>query len=344
MVRKSVPRSAWKVPRAASEGESLNYKQAGVDIDAGNELVGRIKKLNPNIGGFSGLYPFGDSYLVAGADGVGTKLKLAFDLDKHDTVGIDLVAMSVNDIVCCGAKPMFFLDYFATGALDVDRAEAVVKGIVEGCRRADCTLMGGETAEMPGFYPDGEYDLGGFAVGSVKQGAVIDGSRIAPGDAVLGLRSSGFHSNGYSLVRKVLELNGISLADPTPWDEGLTFGEALIEPTVVYVPQVLKAIEAADVRGCVHITGGGFPENIPRIVPKGLGTAVDKSSWEVPPVFRWVQEKGKIAEPEMFRTFNMGVGMVLIVARETVDAALEAVPEAFVMGEIIEGEGVRYSE
>lgn len=257
-------------------------------------------------------------------------------------VGIDLVAMSVNDIVCCGAKPMFFLDYFACGILDVDKAEAVVKGIVEGCRQSDCILMGGETAEMPGFYPPGEYDLGGFAVGSVKKGDVIDGSKIKPGDVVLGLKSSGFHSNGYSLVRKVLEVENISLNTPTPWDATKTFGDVLIAPTVIYVPTALKLINAVKVKGIVHITGGGFPENIPRVVPDGCGTLVDKSSWEVPQIFRWLQQKGKIAENEMFRTFNMGVGMIVVVDRSEVATALATAPEAFVLGEIIEGSGVSY--
>lgn len=342
--RKHCIRRAISEPQSSS-GDSeggLSYKAAGVDIDAGNELVNRIKKLNPSIGGFSGLYPFGDSYLVAGTDGVGTKLKLAFDMNKHDTVGIDLVAMSVNDIVCCGAKPMFFLDYFATGLLDVDCAENVVKGIVEGCRQSDCILMGGETAEMPGFYSPGEYDLGGFAVGSVKKDRVVDGSKVKAGDVVLGLKSSGFHSNGFSLVRKVIEVSGNTLEDATPWDPSKTFGEVLIEPTKIYVLTALKLMDVADVHGCVHITGGGFPENIPRVVPDGCATMVDKSSWEVPEVFRWVQEKGKIAEAEMFRTFNMGVGMVVVVDPSEVDKCIEAVPEAFVLGEIVEGSGVQY--
>lgn len=216
----------------------LTYKDAGVDIDAGTELVRRIAKMTPGIGGFGGLYPFGDSYLVAGTDGVGTKLKLAFDMDKHDTIGIDLVAMSVNDIITSGAKPMFFLDYFATSHLDVDQAEQVIKGIVEGCKQSDCALLGGETAEMPGFYSPGEYDLSGFAVGSVKKDALVDGKKIAAGDVLLGLPSSGVHSNGFSLVRKVLAKSGASLHDPLP-GAGVSIGEALLAPTTIYVKQVI---------------------------------------------------------------------------------------------------------
>ncbi|KAL4445380.1 hypothetical protein ABPG77_011205 [Micractinium sp. CCAP 211/92] len=326
---------------AAADGGSggLSYKDAGVDIDAGNELVKRIQKLNPNIGGFSGMVPFGDSFLVAGTDGVGTKLKLAFDMNKHDTVGIDLVAMSVNDIVTSGAQPMFFLDYFACGKLDVDTAEQVIKGIVEGCRQSDCVLLGGETAEMPGFYSPGEYDLAGFAVGSVKKDKVIDGSRIQAGDVILGLKSSGVHSNGFSLVRKVLEVSGHSLHDTAPWS-GEPFGLSLLTPTVIYVRDCMKMIGAADVRGLVHITGGGFPENIPRVVPKGLAARIRRSAWEVPPLFQWVQEAGKVPDAEMFRTFNMGIGMVVVVPRSEVDTVLGLGLGAFEIGDIVEGSGV----
>ncbi|KAL6769327.1 PURM1 [Auxenochlorella protothecoides x Auxenochlorella symbiontica] len=329
--------------RARASAGGLSYKDAGVDIDAGNELVRRIQKLNPNIGGFSGMVPFGDSFLVAGTDGVGTKLKLAFDVGKHDTVGIDLVAMSVNDIITSGAKPMFFLDYFATGKLDVDTAEQVIKGIVEGCRQSDCTLMGGETAEMPGFYSPGEYDLAGFAVGSVLQSRVIDGKRIAAGDAVLALPSSGVHSNGFSLVRKVLEVSGTGLGDAAPWSDD-SVGHSLLTPTTIYVRDVLRLTEAVDVKGLVHMTGGGFPENIPRVVPKGLATRVSRGSWEVPALFQWLQEAGKVADEEMFRTFNMGVGMVIVVAPKDVDAVLQTLPQAWVMGEIVEGSGVEFTD
>ncbi|EFN58107.1 hypothetical protein CHLNCDRAFT_34524 [Chlorella variabilis] len=332
-------RQAEPVCAAAPPTNGLSYKDAGVDIDAGNELVKRIQKLNPNIGGFSGMVPFGDSFLVAGTDGVGTKLKLAFDMNKHDTVGIDLVAMSVNDIVTSGAQPMFFLDYFACGKLDVDTAEQVVKGIVEGCRQSDCVLLGGETAEMPGFYSPGEYDLAGFAVGSVKQDKVIDGSRIKAGDAILGLKSSGVHSNGFSLVRKVLEVSGTSLHDTAPWS-GESFGLTLLTPTVLYVRDCMKLVAAADVRGLVHMTGGGFPENIPRVVPKGLAARIQRSAWEVPPLFQWLQEAGKVPDSEMFRTFNMGVGMVIVVSRSDVDKVLDLGIGAFEMGEVVEGQGV----
>lgn len=323
-------------------GKGMSYRSAGVDIDAGNELVRRIQALNPSIGGFSGLVPFGDSYLVAGTDGVGTKLKLAFDMNKHDTVGIDLVAMSVNDIITSGAKPLFFLDYFATGKLEVATAEQVIKGIVDGCTQANCQLLGGETAEMPGFYADGEYDLAGFAVGSVQKDKVIDGSRIAAGDVVLGLPSSGIHSNGFSLVRKVLEKSGRSLLDIAPWSEQ-SFGLTLLTPTVIYVSAVLDLIKKVDVKGLVHITGGGFPENIPRVVPKGLATKIFRSSWDIPPVFQWIQQTGGIEDDEMFRTFNMGVGLVAVVSSNDVDAALDANSDLFVLGEIVEGAGVQMS-
>lgn len=334
------PHRRQLVAAAAADGSGgLSYKDAGVDIDAGNELVKRIQKLNPNIGGFSGMVPFGDSFLVAGTDGVGTKLKLAFDMGKHDTVGIDLVAMSVNDIVTSGAQPMFFLDYFACGKLDVDTAEQVIKGIVEGCRQSDCVLLGGETAEMPGFYTPGEYDLAGFAVGSVKKDKVIDGSRIQAGDVILGLASSGVHSNGFSLVRKVLEVSGTSLHDTAPWS-GESFGLTLLTPTVLYVRDVMKMVAAADIKGLVHMTGGGFPENIPRVVPKGLAARVRRSSWEVPQLFQWVQETGKVPDSEMFRTFNMGVGMVIVVPRSDVEKVMGLGLGAFEMGEIVEGSGV----
>jgi len=325
--------------RAAPPAGGLSYKAAGVDIDAGDELVRRIRKLNPAIGGFSGMVPFGDSFLVAGTDGVGTKLKLAFEMNKHDTVGIDLVAMSVNDIITAGAKPLFFLDYYATGALDVDAAESVVKGVVEGCRQSGCPLLGGETAEMPGFYPKGEYDLAGFAVGAVKRDAVIDGTRVAPGDVVLGMRSSGVHSNGFSLVRKVLELSGVGLRDAAPWagEGGASVGEALLEPTVIYVDRVLALHGSpdVDVRGVVHITGGGLPENVPRVLPEGVGAEIAWSKYEVPPMFRWIQDQGKIEISEMRRTFNMGVGLVVVVPEADVAAAVRMDPELFELGRIV---------
>ncbi|KAI8469430.1 MAG: phosphoribosylformylglycinamidine cyclo-ligase [Monoraphidium minutum] len=337
-------RRARRAPAAAAAdgGGGLSYKAAGVDIDAGDELVRRIQKLNPSIGGFSGLVPFGDSFLVAGTDGVGTKLKLAFDMNKHDTVGIDLVAMSVNDIVTSGAQPLFFLDYYATGKLDVDAAEQVIKGIVEGCRQSGCQLMGGETAEMPGFYQTGEYDLAGFAVGAVKQDRVITGKTIAAGDVVLGSASSGVHSNGFSLVRKVLEVSGTSLYDPAPWANGRSFGLELLEPTIIYVKRVIALHDKVGLKGVVHITGGGMTENIPRVIPKGLGVNIDANAWTLPPLFAWLQEKGGISDAEMRRTFNCGVGLVAVVAKEEVQKALDADPELFVLGEIVEGSGVKY--
>jgi phosphoribosylformylglycinamidine cyclo-ligase len=326
--------------RTPPPNAGLSYKAAGVDIDAGDELVRRIRKLNPSIGGFSGMVPFGDSFLVSGTDGVGTKLKLAFELNKHDTVGIDLVAMSVNDIITAGAKPLFFLDYYATGALDVDAAENVVKGIVEGCRQSGCPLLGGETAEMPGFYPPGEYDLAGFAVGAVKQDAVIDGKRISPGDVVLAMKSSGVHSNGFSLVRKVLEVSGVKLSDAAPWNPQQTVGAALLEPTVIYVERVLALHGAkdVDVRGIVHITGGGLPENVPRVLPEGVGVEINWSRYEVPPMFRWIQQAGGIAESEMRRTFNMGVGLVVIVPEKDVAAAKKLDAGLFEVGRVVKSD------
>ncbi|WCJ23695.1 Phosphoribosylformylglycinamidine cyclo-ligase [Euphorbia peplus] len=326
----------------ADEAGGLTYKDAGVDIDAGSELVRRIAKMSPGIGGFGGLFPLGDSYLVAGTDGVGTKLKLAFETGIHDTIGIDLVAMSVNDIVTSGAKPLFFLDYFATSRLDVDLAEKVIKGIVDGCKRSDCTLLGGETAEMPDFYSDGEYDLSGFAVGIVKKESVIDGKNITAGDVIIGLPSSGVHSNGFSLVRRVLARSGLSLENQLP-GEGITLGEALIAPTVIYVKQVLDIIGKGGVKGIAHITGGGFTDNIPRVFPKGLGAAIYENSWEVPAVFKWIQEAGKIEDAEMRRTFNMGIGMVLIVTKEAARRILEdGHHKAYRIGEVVTDEGVRY--
>ncbi|KAL2611247.1 hypothetical protein R1flu_022939 [Riccia fluitans] len=293
---------SWRMNANGGAGAAgLTYKDAGVDIDAGAELVRRIAAMTPGIGGFGGLFPFGDSFLVAGTDGVGTKLKLAFDLDIHDTIGIDLVAMSVNDIVTSGAKPMFFLDYFATSRLDVDQAEQVIKGIVEGCKQSDCVLLGGETAEMPDFYAEGEYDLSGFAVGSVKKDALIDGKNIKVGDQIVGLASSGVHSNGFSLVRRVLAKSGATLRDPLP-DSDVTIGQALLAPTVIYVRQVLDIISKGGVKGIAHITGGGFTDNIPRVFPSGLGAHVKVGVWDVPPIFKWIQKAGGVEEAEMFRT------------------------------------------
>ncbi|KAG8061635.1 hypothetical protein GUJ93_ZPchr0003g17286 [Zizania palustris] len=328
-------------------GEGMTYKGAGVDIDAGTELVRRIARMAPGIGGFGGLFPWGDDYLVAGTDGVGTKLKLAFETGIHDTIGIDLVAMSVNDIVTSGAKPLFFLDYFATSKLDVDLAEKVIKGIVDGCKQSDCALLGGETAEMPGFYAEGEYDLSGFAVGAVKKDKVIDGKSIVEGDILIGLPSSGVHSNGFSLARRVLEKSGLSLNDQLPRNDGMTttVGEALMAPTVIYVKKVLEIISKGGVKGLAHITGGGFTDNIPRVFPSGLGAKIFTATWEVPPVFKWIQQVGKIDDAEMRRTFNMGIGMVLVVSKEAADGILESSHgpnHAYRIGEVIRGEGVEY--
>ncbi|XP_061961269.1 phosphoribosylformylglycinamidine cyclo-ligase, chloroplastic-like isoform X1 [Populus nigra] len=323
-------------------GGRLTYKDAGVDIDAGSELIRRIAKMAPGIGGFGGLFPLGDSYLVAGTDGVGTKLKLAFETGIHETIGIDLVAMSVNDIVTSGAKPLFFLDYYATSRLNVDLAEKVIKGIVGGCQQSDCTLLGGETAEMPDFYAEGEYDLSGFAVGIVKKDSVIDGKNIVAGDVLIGLPSSGVHSNGFSLVRRVLARSGLSLNDQLPGGS-VSLGEALMAPTVIYVKQVLDLISKGGVKGIAHITGGGFTDNIPRVFPKGLGASIYKESWEVPTLFKWIQEAGRIEDAEMSRTFNMGIGMVLVVTEGASRKILEeGQHKAYRIGEVVCGEGVRY--
>ncbi|KAI3664812.1 hypothetical protein L6452_43420 [Arctium lappa] len=324
-----------------TEQEGLTYKEAGVDIDAGSELVRRIAKMAPGIGGFGGLFPLGDSYLVAGTDGVGTKLKLAFETGIHDTIGIDLVAMSVNDIITSGAKPLFFLDYFATSHLDVDLAEKVIKGIVDGCQQSDCALLGGETAEMPDFYANGEYDLSGFAVGIVEKESVINGKNISVGDVLIGLPSSGVHSNGFSLVRRVLARSGLSLKDKLP-GESITLGEALMAPTVIYVKQVLDIISKGGIKGIAHITGGGFTDNIPRVFPKDLGALVYKDSWPVPPVFQWIQKAGTIEDAEMKRTFNMGIGMVLVASKEAAERILNEGKTAYRIGEVISGDGVSY--
>jgi phosphoribosylformylglycinamidine cyclo-ligase len=285
---------------------SITYKKAGVNIEAGNDLVKRIKKNFPNIGGFGGLFPLaGTKYnLVSSTDGVGTKLKLAFLTGKHDTVGVDLVAMNVNDLICCGAKPLFFLDYFACGKLNVGQAEKVVKGIADGCRQAQCQLLGGETAEMPGFYKDGEYDLAGFAVGVVEKGKEITGKNIKAGDVLIGIPSSGPHSNGYSLIRKVFgdaELKKHS--------------KALLAPTKIYVKEILAAIKKfnKNITGIAHITGGSFYDKIIRVVPKNLGIVIEKNTWKVPEIFKTIQKKGNVPEKDIYRTLNMGIGMVVIV-------------------------------
>lgn len=344
MPARRVRTNAIAPPPPSQQPQGLTYKQAGVDIDAGDELVRRIKKMNPSMNtGFNGYVPFGDSYLVSGTDGVGTKLKLAFDLNKHDTVGIDLVAMSVNDVVCSGAQPLFFLDYFATGKLDVDQAEQVIKGIIEGCNQSGCALLGGETAEMPGFYQSGEYDLAGFAVGAVKKDKLINGSTIKAGDKVLAFKSSGVHSNGFSLVRKVLEVSNTSLHSKCPWDSSKSIGEALLAPTIIYVKKVVELHEKVGLKGIVHITGGGMTENIPRVIPKGLGVSVNPNSYQVPELFQWIQKAGNVPTDDMRRTFNMGVGMITVVDPANVAAIQKLVPEAWVLGEVVQGDGVTYT-
>lgn len=310
----------------------LSYRDAGVDIDAGDALVERIKpfarrtmrpEVLAGIGGFGALCAIPKKYrepiLVSGTDGVGTKLKLAFALDRHDTVGIDLVAMSVNDVLVQGAEPLFFLDYFACGKLDVDVAADVVAGIARGCEMAGCALIGGETAEMPGMYPADEYDLAGFAVGVVERSAILDGRTIAAGDAIIGLASSGPHSNGYSMVRRILELSGADTGAPLG---GRTLGECLLEPTRIYVKSVLALREAVPIKGLAHITGGGLTENIPRILPAATMAVLRRDAWPRSDVFTWIQKSGNVADSEMHRTFNCGIGMVVVVEEGDVDRSL----------------------
>ena len=307
----------------------LTYAAAGVDIDAGNALVEKIKPLvrstrrpgaDGEIGGFGGLFDlkaagFTDPVLVAANDGVGTKLKVAIEADRHDTVGIDLVAMCVNDLVVQGAEPLFFLDYFATGKLDPDQGAQIVAGIAEGCRQAGCALIGGETAEMPGMYTHGDYDLAGFAVGAAERGQLLPTDDIAEGDVLLGLASSGVHSNGFSLVRRIVAASGLGWEHLAPFDKGKTLGEALLAPTRIYVRSILSAIRSTHgIKALAHITGGGFPENIPRVLPKAYAAELDLDAIDVPPVFSWLAKAGNVAAPEMMRTFNCGIGMVLVVA------------------------------
>jgi len=332
------------------------YKKAGVDIAAGNEAVERMKKhvartMRPEVltglGGFGGLFglnleKYKEPVLVSGTDGVGTKLKLAFMMDKHDTIGIDAVAMCVNDVVVSGAEPLFFLDYLATGKLVPEKIEAIVKGVAEGCVRAGCALIGGETAEMPGMYGDGEYDIAGFTVGIVDKPKIIDGSDIRPGDAIIGLASSGVHSNGYSLVRRLLlEEKGYKLGDVLPELGGRTLGEVLLEPTRIYVKPVLALLEKVRIKGMAHITGGGFIENIPRVLPDHVNADILPDSWPVPPIFTLMQREGGISDRDMFTTFNMGIGMVLFVPAEQADAAVAMAEElgekAYRIGTVTEG-------
>jgi phosphoribosylformylglycinamidine cyclo-ligase len=322
----------------ASDNTSITYRDAGVDIEAGDALVEQIKPfakrtMRPEvlggIGGFGSLFAmpkkFKEPILVSGTDGVGTKLKLAFQLNKHDAVGIDLVAMSVNDILVQGAEPLFFLDYFACGKLEVATAAAVIKGIAEGCEQSGCALVGGETAEMPGMYPAGEYDLAGFAVGCVDKANIIDGSTIKAGDVVLGLASSGAHSNGYSLIRKLIDKAG---ADMEADFHGRKFKDVVMAPTRIYVKSILKLLEAMPVKGMAHITGGGITENIPRVLPQGLTAEIQKSSWTLPPLFQWLQAQGNIEPLEMYRTFNCGIGMAVIIVKENAAQAKALLEQA----------------
>ncbi len=322
------------------------YAQAGVNIEAGNELVSRIKPhaqrtftdgVLSGLGGFGALFQhdftqYVEPVMVSSTDGVGTKLKLAFALDKHDTVGIDLVAMCANDVLCCGARPLFFLDYFATGHLEPAVGEQVVKGIADGCVQAGSALIGGETAELPGFYSAGEYDLAGFCVGVADKAKLITGEKIAVGDVIIGLESSGLHSNGYSLARKVLEPLGY---DSTPDGWGSTLGETMLAPTKIYVQPVLALIENVEVKGIVHITGGGFYENIPRILPEGTKAVINRNSWKVSSLFELIQEQAQIEEREMYTTFNMGIGMTIFVAPENADAAQQELRNQGVQASVI---------
>ncbi|MET3648145.1 phosphoribosylformylglycinamidine cyclo-ligase [Phyllobacterium ifriqiyense] len=317
----------------------LTYAQAGVDIDAGNLLVEKIKPLvrstrrpgaDGEIGGFGGLFDlkaagFQDPVLVAANDGVGTKLKIAIDAGVHDTVGIDLVAMCVNDLVVQGAEPLFFLDYFATGKLDPDQGAAIVGGIAEGCLQAGCALIGGETAEMPGMYRDGDYDLAGFAVGAAERNQLLPTGDIEEGDIILGLASSGVHSNGFSLVRRIVELSGLGWDADAPFETGKTLGQALLTPTRIYVKALLAAIrETNAIKALAHITGGGFPDNIPRVLPKNLTASIDLSAINVPAVFSWLAKTGGVERDEMLRTFNCGIGMIVVVSPEHADTVLAA--------------------
>lgn len=337
-----------------NSGTGLSYRDAGVDIDAGNSLVERIKPhakrtMRPEVigglGGFGALFELPlDRYkkpvLVSGTDGVGTKLKLAMDMKKHDTIGIDLVAMCVNDLIVGGAEPLFFLDYYATGHLNVDAAADVVKGIADGCELSGCALTGGETAEMPGMYEGDDYDLAGFCVGIVDKDAIIDGSKVRAGDAIIGIASSGPHSNGYSLVRKVLEVSGASLEDDF---NGRPLGEVLLEPTRIYVKPLLELFGKVDVHSLCHITGGGLPENLPRVLPDSCRAVIDSASWQRPAIFEWLQQQGGIADTEMYRTFNCGVGMTLVLPAEQADEAIaqlnSAGEEAFLIGRIEDRNG-----
>jgi phosphoribosylformylglycinamidine cyclo-ligase len=337
-----------------SDKKPLSYRDAGVDIDAGDALVEAIKPVAKSthragvldgLGGFGALFEippgqYKQPVLVSGTDGVGTKLKLAIDLNRHNTIGIDLVAMCANDIVVQGAEPLFFLDYFATGKLNPAAAAEVIEGIGEGCRQAGAALIGGETAEMPGMYAAGDYDLAGFCVGVVEKERIIDGSRVAAGDVLIGLGSTGPHSNGYSLVRKIIETVDASLGQAF---EGVTLGEALLMPTRIYVKSVLALLKSIDVHSIAHITGGGLPGNLPRVMPENTRATIDSANWQTPPVFQWLQDNGQVEQGEMYRTFNCGVGMVLVVSANDAEQAIDLLnasgESATVIGDIAEYSG-----
>ncbi|AHD09828.1 phosphoribosylformylglycinamidine cyclo-ligase [Phaeobacter gallaeciensis] len=337
----------------------LTYADAGVDIDAGNALVDRIKPaakrtnrsgVMSGLGGFGALFDlkdagYSDPILVGATDGVGTKLRIAIDTGVVDGVGIDLVAMCVNDLVCQGAEPLFFLDYFATGKLETETAARIIEGIAEGCVRSGCALIGGETAEMPGMYPKGDFDLAGFAVGAMERGTALPAD-VQEGDVLLGLASDGVHSNGYSLVRKLVEVSGLGWDADCPFGEG-TLGEALLTPTRLYVKQCLAAVRAGGVHALAHITGGGLTENLPRVLPEDLGADIDLSAWDLPPVFKWMAETGGIAEAEMLKTFNCGIGMILSVSADRAEDLVKVLEEegetVSRLGTVTAGAGMRYA-
>ena len=338
----------------------LTYADAGVDIDAGNALIDRIKPaakrtnrpgVMAGLGGFGAMFDlkgagYSDPILVGATDGVGTKLRIAIDTGNVDGVGIDLVAMCVNDLVCQGAEPLFFLDYFATGKLELDQATRIINGIAKGCEQSGCALIGGETAEMPGMYPEGDFDLAGFSVGAMERGTDIPRG-VVEGDILIGLRSNGVHSNGYSLVRKVVEQSGLDWSDPSPFGDG-TLGEALLAPTTLYVKGCVDALKQTDaVHALAHITGGGLTENLPRVLPEGLGADVELNAWPLPPVFKWLMGQAGLAQSEMLKTFNCGIGMVAVVARDQAQAVGDifdaAGHDVCVIGQVTKGDGVRYS-
>ncbi len=340
--------------------DALTYAQAGVDIDAGNALVERIKPaakatnrpgVMAGLGGFGALFDlkaagYSDPVLVAATDGVGTKLRIAIDTGMVDTIGIDLVAMCVNDLVCQGAEPLFFLDYFASGKLDTDAAATIIEGIAAGCKGAGAALIGGETAEMPGMYAAGDFDLAGFAVGAMERGQNLP-EGVVEGDVLLGLASDGVHSNGYSLVRAIVERAGLGWDDPAPFDPEQSLGEALLAPTRLYVQPALAAIHSGGVHGLAHITGGGLTENLPRVLPDGLGAEVDLSAWTLPDIFAWLAAEGRIEIAEILKTFNAGIGMVLVVDKDQADTLQAVLSEAgetvYRLGQVVPGAGVRYT-